>query len=753
MWIFPSITDGPFPKSEEMQMGNILVVDDERSIRVTLKAFLEADGHCVETAEEAEAAMALLQNKPMDVIFTDIILPRVSGVDLLRRIHERSPHVQVIMMTGEPTLESASESLRLGAVDYLQKPVGKNEILKAVRNALHVKHLSDERQRLEEENRNYMSHLEHLVEKRTHALMTSEATLRRRAEELFILNRLARKVNESISVDDAINCGLGEIVQATSPDLAIFFLLTGEDLALKGMFPEQSEIEWQPQDVHRVGECLCGLAVRSEKAVYSSDIRSDPRCTLEECVRAGFCSFAALPLRSGSEIMGILGIASLRQRDFQEHASFLEALANEMSIGLNKSLLYEKVQQHAAELQARIIQIREAEAERLRLQAQLQQAQKMEAMGTLAGGIAHDFNNILAAIMGYTELMLGTAPEDSSTHHYLMRIFGAGLRAKELVQQILTFCRKSEQATNPVQVNPIAKEALKLLRASLPSTIQICPKMQSNLAVMADPTKIHQVLMNLCTNAAHAMRKKGGVLDVSLTDLFVDSQKSMNHPQLLPGPHVRLVVRDTGHGMSRFLQDRIFDPFFTTKKKGEGTGLGLSVVHGIVMSLNGRITVQSGPGKGTCFEIFLPAVAADNEKKLSGEEMLPIGSEHILLVDDEEVLVEANQHILESLGYKVTGATGAREALEVFRAQPKDFDLVITDMTMPHMTGDKLAKAMVEMRPDLPVILCTGFNASINANDMALLKVKALLYKPIPKQEIAETVRKILDACQKTAGS
>jgi signal transduction histidine kinase/ActR/RegA family two-component response regulator len=450
--------------------------------------------------------------------------------------------------------------------------------------------------------------------------------------------------------------------------------------------------------------------------------------------------------------MGVLGIASLRQRDFQEHASFLEALANEMSIGLNKSLLYEKVQQHAAELQARIIEIKEAEAESLRLQAQLQQAQKMEAMGTLAGGIAHDFNNILAAIVGYTELMLGTAPKDSSTHHYLMRIFGAGLRAKELVQQILTFCRKSEQATNPVQVNPIAREALRLLRASLPSTIEICQNLQSNMAVMADPTKIHQVLMNLCTNAAHAMRKKGGALDVSLTDCFLDSQYTEKHPQLLPGPYVRLVVKDTGQGMSQFLQDRIFDPFFTTKKKGEGTGLGLSVVHGIVMSLNGHIMVQSGPGKGTCFEIFLPAVATDNAEESSVEELLPTGNEHILLVDDEEVLVEAGQHMLESLGYQVTAVTGALEALGVFRSQPLDFDMVITDMTMPHMTGDKLARAMVEIRPDLPVILCTGFNASINADNMAMMKVQALLHKPILKKELAETVRKTLDACQKAAG-
>lgn len=426
-------------------MGNVLVVDDERSIRITVKAFLEMDGHCVDTAEEVETAMAVLRTKSVDVILTDIILPGVSGVDLLRRVREMSPHIQVIMMTGEPTLETAAASLRHSAFDYLQKPVGKTEILKAVRNALHVKQLSDEKLRLEEENRNYVNHLEQLVETRTHALAASEAALRLRAGELSILNQLARKVNESITVDDCIHSGLSEIVKAVTPDLAVIFLRTGEDLVLRGVFPpEQSELTWLPQQVHKVGTCLCGLAISEDRAIYSSDIRSDSRCTLEECLRAGFRSFAALPLRVGSEILGILGLASLQQRDFRERASFIEALASEMCVGLNKSLLYERVRQHATELKASLCRIEEGEAERLLLLQHLQRSQRLEALGTLASGIAHDFNNILAVMIGCTELALLRTPKESKSAESLAMVLSAGERAKDLVKQILAFSRQSE---------------------------------------------------------------------------------------------------------------------------------------------------------------------------------------------------------------------------------------------------------------------------------------------------------------------
>jgi signal transduction histidine kinase/DNA-binding response OmpR family regulator len=733
-------------KSEEMRMGSILVVDDEKSIRNTVKFFLEDDGCQVETAEDFLAALDILREKPIDVVLTDIILPKASGLDLLKKIKDISPDVRVIMMTGEPTLETAAESLRFGAIDYLQKPVGKTEILKSIRNALHIKHLHDEKKRLEQENQRYTDRLEQLVAERTRELAESEAALRGRAEELSILNRLAREVGACMTVDATIQAGLREVVHATVPDMAVIFLRDEDHLVQKGLLPEGMDRMRASGETHQIGECLCGLAVGEDRPMYSIDIHSDERCTREECRSTGFSSFAALPLKSGTEILGLLGLGSVSPRDFGAKGPFLEALANEISIGLKKSLLYEQLQQHAMELQVTITQIKEGEAERLRLQAQLQQAQKMEAIGVLAGGIAHDFNNILAAVIGFTELSLGYVQKEDDIHRYLKEVLDAGLRAKSLVQQILTFSRKGKQDATPIHLESIAKEALKLLRASLPATIEIRRSFQSKMAVMADPTQIHQVLMNLCTNAAHAMREKGGVLEVSLTDVFLDSEYAKSHPDSLQGPHVRLAVRDTGKGMSQFVLERIFDPFFTTKSKGEGTGLGLSVVHGIVKSLKGHIAVSSRLDEGTSFEIFLPAVTGEDKEISSLEQSIPAGNEHILVVDDERSIVEANRSLLESLGYKVTGATGALEALEAFRSQPQKFDLVITDLTMPQMTGDKLAKALLSIRPDLPIILCSGFSASGGPKDIAELGIRALLHKPVLKREIAEAIRNALDA-------
>lgn len=727
-------------------MSNILVVDDEHSIRVTVKAFLEAEGHHVQTAEEAEPAIAILQSNPVDVVLTDIILPRVSGVDLLRRIRETSPHTQVIMMTGEPTLETASESLRLGAMDYLQKPVSKNEILKVVRNALRVKHLSDDRLRLEAENRTYLHHLEQLVEKRTHALAASESALRHRAEELATLNRLARKVNESVTVDDAIRCGLREIVDSLAPDLVVSFLRTGDDLALKGVAPEDAEGGWQHQAVHRVGTCLCGLAVREGKIVYSADIRSDDRCTLMECKDAGFHSFAALPLQSGSEIIGVLGIAYLDKIDFHEHASFIEAIANEMAIGLKKSLLYEQVQQHVTELKASLSRIEEADAERRKLEQHLQRSQKMEAIGTLSGGIAHDFNNILGGIIGYTELVLLDTPDDSKSRRSLQMVLTAAERAKALIGQILAFSRQSEEERKPIKLSHTVKEVLSFMRASFPATIEIRNHIDSDIGnILADPAQIHQVFMNLCTNAHHAMRGKGGILDVKLTSVDLGPACGLIHPDLRAGPYAKATVKDTGHGMDKATLLKIFDPYFTTKEKGVGTGLGLAVAHGIVQKHGGAITVESEPGKGTVFDLYFPAIADEAASQERIPEQIPHGDERILLIDDEQFLVDIGSQILQRLGYQVETRTSSVDALALFSAQPSRYDLVITDMTMPNLTGDKLAAELIRIRPDIPIVLCTGYSEMMLEEKARAIGIKALVMKPILMEKLAGAIREALD--------
>jgi PAS domain S-box-containing protein len=388
-----------------------------------------------------------------------------------------------------------------------------------------------------------------------------------------------------------------------------------------------------------------------------------------------------------------------------------------------------------------------AEQENQKLWAQLQQAQKMEAIGTLAGGIAHDFNNILTVILGCTELSLLDVPEDNPIYKHLAQVRQAGLRATDLVKQILAFSRQAEQERKIIQPGIIVKEALKMLRASLPSTIQIQQYIGKEQGlVMADPTQIHQILMNLCTNAAQAMREEGGILKVSLTNLQVGNEEAEQYSGLSPGPYVHLTVSDTGQGMTPEVRERIFDPYFTTKAIGEGTGLGLAVVYGIIKSYKGSVKVHSEPGKGSRFEVFLPRMDyAETGAKTEEPELVPGGNEKVLLVDDEEALVYTVRKQLESLGYQVTARTSSQQALEAFRAGPGEFDVLITDMTMPHLTGMELSKQIKQIRSDIPILLCTGFSEMIDEEKAKKLGIQAFLIKPIARREMAETLRKVLD--------
>jgi PAS domain S-box-containing protein len=380
-----------------------------------------------------------------------------------------------------------------------------------------------------------------------------------------------------------------------------------------------------------------------------------------------------------------------------------------------------------------------------KMEAQLQTAQKMEAIGTLAGGIAHDFNNILFGVIGYTEIALSEIEKDTTLYENLQEVLLAGERAKDLVKQILTFSRQTEQDRKPVQVKTIVKEVLKLLRASLPTTIEIRQEIKSDSLVLADPTQIHQILMNLCTNAEHAMRDKGGVLDIMLSDVELDRDFAAGHPDIEPGTFARLTVSDSGHGIPSHSLDRIFDPFFTTKNSSEGTGMGLSVVHGIVGSNGGTITVSSESGQGSTFDVYLPVIERSVDPQIIDEEFIPTGTERILFVDDEQTIVNIGQQILESLGYDVTTRTSSKDALELFKTQANTFDLVITDMTMPKMTGDILTRELIRIKPDIPVILCTGFSAKMDDQKAKTQGIKAFILKPIVKREIAEIIRKVLD--------
>ena len=387
-----------------------------------------------------------------------------------------------------------------------------------------------------------------------------------------------------------------------------------------------------------------------------------------------------------------------------------------------------------------------AEADRKKLENQLRQAQKMEALGTLAGGIAHDFNNILSAVLGYSEL--GMQDVGDSAHPLypkLKAIHHAGLRARDLVEQILSFSRMQEQLQAPVKVSPIAKEALKLLQTSLPATIRIQASIQADCPVLGDPTQIHQIIMNLCTNAYHAMLETGGDLKVSLEQMNISEPTSADTFNLKPGPYVRLTVSDTGSGISPAILERIFDPYFTTKAKGKGTGLGLSVVHGIVKSHRGEIFVESQVGKGTTATVWLPATGEETVEDGIQAAAIPRGSEHILLVDDEKDLVEIGKEMLQRLGYRITAVVGSIAALEQFKEDPLRFDLVITDYNMPGLSGDQLARQMLAIRAGTPIIVCTGFSEIFDPERAQAIGVRRTLLKPLTMEALAQAVREVLE--------
>lgn len=389
---------------------------------------------------------------------------------------------------------------------------------------------------------------------------------------------------------------------------------------------------------------------------------------------------------------------------------------------------------------------KKAEAEKAHLEEQLRHAQKMEALGTLAGGIAHDFNNILTAILGYSEVVKESFPAGSQAREDMTEIISAGRRASDMVKQILAFSRQSAQKSIPIQMHLLVKEVMKLLRASIPTTITIEKHIYANAGyVIADPVQLHQIVMNLCTNAYQAMREKGGTLSVTLKAVNVGEAQAQLIAGLDPGEYTYLSVRDDGHGIDPQILPRIFDPYFTTKKTGEGTGLGLSVVHGIVSRLGGAITARSTLGEGAVFEVYLPRHVSAQETALPAQPLKGGGAEHLLLVDDESALIKLYQSNLEKLGYRVTAYTGSQEALAAFKEADGQFDILITDQTMPKMTGMELIREIRKIRPGIPAVLSTGYSDIITKEQALREGVDTFLLKPFTVNEMNFVIRSLFD--------
>ena len=391
--------------------------------------------------------------------------------------------------------------------------------------------------------------------------------------------------------------------------------------------------------------------------------------------------------------------------------------------------------------------LKQKKNEKDELESRLHQSQKMEAIGTLASGIAHDFNNIIGAIVGFSELALLQIKDSPELEEKLSEILNAGNRATQLVEQILTFSRQTDQSRTPLHTVSIVKEVLKLLRPSIPSSITIDEDIDPDCGlILSHPTSIHQIMMNLCTNAVHAIKNQKGIIKVSLCDMDLNLDFANKIGGIGPGRYQRLSISDSGSGIAPDIMKRIFDPFFTTKEIGVGTGMGLSVVHGIVKNNKGGIRVISSPDKGTCFEVYFPLMAPGAVNEATVEETSPpTGDERVLVVDDEKPLVKLYREYLEGLGYCVRATEDSTTALSIFKNRPDSFDLVITDMTMPEMSGLDLAEKILKVRADIPIILCTGFSEMVDKNKAQMVGIKALLMKPVSRQKLAKIVRLVLD--------
>ena len=652
-------------------MAQVLLVDDEESIRLTLGEFLRSEGHDVVLTEDAEQAMAVLRDADVDVVIADIILPGLTGLDLLKHIHETAPGAQVIMITGEPTAETASESLRAGAFDYLAKPVAQEAIVNTVANAAKIKTLEDGRKYLEEQNREYQERLVQLVDTRTYALRESEKRYR----------RLVDHAPDGI----AILCD-GEVVSAND---TMAQMLGAEPPNLIGrksadfVHPDHLEAVQREVSLVREGE----QNVRRFETVLT-DLGGD----------AVQVEIVALPFshdgKPGTQVV-----------------------------------------------------VRDITEERF-LEEQLRQSQKMEAIGQLAGGVAHDFNNILTGMSGYTRFALAQAQPESQLHEDLTEIGHLTKRATGLTRQLLAFSRR--QTLKPVvqNMNSLIADVTRMLGRLIGEDVKLEFVPDLNLGnTRVDPGQMEQVLVNLALNARDAM-PKGGELTIRTANVNRSPAYAAEQIQLEPGPYVLLSVTDTGVGMDAATRERIFDPFFTTKDPGKGTGLGLSTVYGIVKQHGGSIWVYSEPGQGTTFEIHIPRVPDEAEAEAPEpiEKPVPVGTEMLLIAEDDPEVRFVAERSLTSRGYTVLTAPSATEAEAIFEGQAAQIALLLTDVIMPGRTGRELCDSLRHKQPHLKVIFMSGYTDDTIAHHGVLEPGTPFMEKPFDPDDLARLVREVLDS-------
>lgn len=773
--------------SHLLSKPRILYVDDEPDNLQSFRALFRRDFE-IHLAGSAQEAWQILHREKIHVLVSDQRMPGMTGVELIERVAAEFPEILRFMLTGFSDYDPLVAAINNGRIQgYFSKPLNPDEIKTRIQKGLENLYLKARNEQLFEELK--------ISEERFRTLFEQAA------DSIVLIDPDTGLLHDFNAVT-CTNLGYGreELVRVRFHELAV----EGSQENMKAHLRKALETgtnQFEMQLLERTGRCHDFLmklkAVSIHGRTYLLGILNDiteqmkVQAELEESQGFLHAIIENIPdmifvknvkdlrfikfNRAGEELLGYSRQELLGKTDYdlfpKEEADFFTmkdraVLSRREVLDIPEEII--KTREKGLRVLATkkipilddmgepryLLGVSEDITERValrekekKLEAELRQLHKMEAMGTLAGGIAHDFNNILGVMLGFTELVRMDMERTTRAYENLGAVLSAGQRAKDLVNQILTFSRKSELELRPLLLPPLIKESLKFLRSSLPSTIEIRQRVDERCgAIMADPTQMQQVIMNLCTNAYHSMRDQGGVLEISLQQVVLAPMDLDRFPAMEPGRYLHLSVGDTGTGMSEEVAERIFEPYFTTKEKGEGTGLGLSVVHGIVTGCGGSINVASVIGKGTVFNIYLPVVKVTPlPEKNQLKPPLSRGGERILLVDDEQQLVRIMRQMLESLGYSVTSFTDSLEALAHFKEHPRDFDLILSDLTMPKLIGPELAKRIFELRADAKVIICTGFSERLPKEQVDSLGMKGMLMKPVTVVDLAVAVRKALD--------